>query len=824
MLQIKNVKKIYNTKGEQVTALNGVSIDFPENGMVFLLGKSGSGKSTLLNIAGGLDAPDEGEIIVRGKSSAQFSSGDYDSYRNTFVGFIFQEYNILNEFSVGENVALALELQDKRKDRAAIERILEQVDLGGMYDRAPNTLSGGQKQRVAIARALVKNPEIIMADEPTGALDSTTGKQVLDTLKKLSKDKLVMVVSHDRDFAAQYADRIIELKDGSVVSDLSRTEGGEMVKSNLCIVSENTVSVSCGATLTDGEAEQIVRFLKGKKSAFVISSEQQLIPERKKAETGGGFEPTRQTPPKEYETSDARFIDSHLPFRHALKMGLSSVFAKPLRLAVTLVLTMVAFIVFGVFSTLVTFDENEMAAETLSSSDFGAAVLKKNGLINMRRFVYLPGVGETGETIDYTVSISTGLYGCYISEEEFLETNRLFPEMQFVPVFNLNDPLNFARYNQRGRSNHFYAPFQNFQGFVPVSKTEGNRAFALVAGTAPSAADEIAVSQYVYESFLQFGCVNRTTNEIEAIGSYDDLIGKTIELYINVRSVYLKITGIFDPQEEFTEFLDLKTGQAQKQYLTLDLRKEALAEVFASSMSSLCVVGDGFYHDYAYLDMDRTTVESHVNNIIKDADGKTSYQFVSCDYTEAPDAPYQFLYASLNGARSAKCSEFFHDVVRREGDCQWSTTYPFLSEITKSESLLNKIFPIIGSVAGILAVFAALLLFNFISASINARKKEIGILRAVGARGIDIFKIFFIEALCLTFACFVLGNLGSIAACAIVNPIIIAKGIFAFNFFVFGWKNMLMLLAIAVVTSSLATVIPVVITAKKKPVEAIRSI
>ena len=223
MLEVKNLTKIYSSKGGvSVKALDDVSVVFPETGMVFLLGKSGSGKSTLLNVAGGLDKPDDGEIIVKGKSSKEFSASDFDSYRNTFIGFVFQEYNILNEFTIEQNIALALQLQSKPNDKKAVAALLEQVDLADYGKRKPNTLSGGQKQRVAIARALIKEPEIIMADEPTGALDSTTGKQVLDTLKKLSEKKLVIVVSHDREFAEYYGDRIIELKDGKIISDVSK--------------------------------------------------------------------------------------------------------------------------------------------------------------------------------------------------------------------------------------------------------------------------------------------------------------------------------------------------------------------------------------------------------------------------------------------------------------------------------------------------------------------------------------------------------------------------------------------------------------------------
>lgn len=161
MLEIRELTKVYKTKGgAEVRALDGVSVRFEEKGMVFLLGKSGSGKSTLLNLCGGLDSPDSGEIVIKGRSSKDFTQSDFDSYRNTFVGFVFQEYNILNEFSVEDNIALALELQGKNKEKERVKEILRQVEMEDYARRKPNTLSGGQKQRIAIARALVKNPEI----------------------------------------------------------------------------------------------------------------------------------------------------------------------------------------------------------------------------------------------------------------------------------------------------------------------------------------------------------------------------------------------------------------------------------------------------------------------------------------------------------------------------------------------------------------------------------------------------------------------------------------------------------------------------------------
>ena len=275
MLEVRNLVKIYKPKkGVPVTALNHVSLVFPQKGMVFLLGKSGSGKSTLLNVLGGLDRCNSGDILIQGKSTKSFRQSHFDSYRNTYVGFIFQEYNILEEFSVGANIALALQLQGLKPDSQKVNEILKQVDLEGYGNRKPNELSGGQKQRVAIARALVKNPKIIMADEPTGALDSMTGRQILTTLKKLSRDKLVIVVSHDREFAEQYADRIIELADGQVIRDVEQVGEDLDHQDAVPVFMEDSVSLPEHYELTEEDREAIGDYIQkmisvGKEPKFI---------------------------------------------------------------------------------------------------------------------------------------------------------------------------------------------------------------------------------------------------------------------------------------------------------------------------------------------------------------------------------------------------------------------------------------------------------------------------------------------------------------------------------------------------------------------------
>lgn len=218
-MRVLNVKKTYRAKGVAVEALKGISFSLPAQGMVFLLGKSGSGKSTLMNILGGLDTADSGEMEVCGKRLDSLSSRELNEYRNYSCGFVFQEYNLIPELNVGENVMIALQLQGQKNPNEEVKKALAQVELAGYENRKVTELSGGQRQRVAIARALVKNPDIILADEPTGALDGETGESIWKLLREISREKLVVAVSHDRDFAERYGDRIIELADGKVISD-----------------------------------------------------------------------------------------------------------------------------------------------------------------------------------------------------------------------------------------------------------------------------------------------------------------------------------------------------------------------------------------------------------------------------------------------------------------------------------------------------------------------------------------------------------------------------------------------------------------------------
>ena len=227
MLELNGIVKNYSAGGSDIRALRGISVKFRKNEFVSVLGPSGCGKTTLLNIIGGLDHYTSGDLIINGKSTKQYRDRDWDTYRNHSVGFVFQSYNLIPHQTVLSNVELALTLSgvSKAERRRRAAEALEKVGLGDQLGKKPNQMSGGQMQRVAIARALVNEPDIILADEPTGALDSETSVQIMDILKEIAKDKLIIMVTHNPDLAEQYSTRIIRLLDGEVKSDSDPFDG-----------------------------------------------------------------------------------------------------------------------------------------------------------------------------------------------------------------------------------------------------------------------------------------------------------------------------------------------------------------------------------------------------------------------------------------------------------------------------------------------------------------------------------------------------------------------------------------------------------------------
>lgn len=597
MLEIRNLTKIYKSKGGVITkALDGVSIKFPSTGLVFLLGKSGSGKSTLLNVTGGLDRPDDGEIIIKGRNSKTFSGSDFDSYRNTFIGFIFQEYNILNEFNVEQNISLSLQLQGKKNDKEAVDKILESVDLKGFGKRKPNTLSGGQKQRIAIARALIKNPEIIMADEPTGALDSTTGKQVFDTLKKLSKEKLVIVVSHDRDFAEYYGDRIIELSDGKVISDVTKeTVEAKELSENVEIINDNVISIKNAKDITKEEFDNIYKLLKESDGEVIISKDEKQLPLIKQAihirndNKSEVFNETKEIEFIDYNGNETKFIKSRLPFKRAFKMGASSLKTKPVRMIFTIFLTLVALIMFGVASTLLLYDPNYSLSSGLANSANDYEAISKEYPYTVVYETYDNATFELDK--DENQSSWTSTSHGHFSKEEINELNNNTVGHYFVGIFGYSSDGRVIRFRDKDLQSSDYYFIEGMNGFIDAKPSELEKSnISLSYGKAPKDTNEIAISTYVADSLM---------NASQDIYSYDDIVGK--EFLMNIQTwnhsydQNFKISGIYDCGMIPYKFDSLKNTADR------DLANE-FKGYLSYSYQLYCYVCEDFYGFYDFRD------------------------------------------------------------------------------------------------------------------------------------------------------------------------------------------------------------------------------
>ena len=413
-----------------------MTLDFPDTGMVFLLGRSGSGKSTMLNIIGGLDTPTEGELIVDGRSSRTFWETDLDSYCNTYVGFVFQEYNLMDGYTVGRNVSLALDLQGRRGAAERVDDILRRVGLADRFGntfarRYPGELSGGQKQRVAIASALEKQPKIILADEPTGALDFRTGEQLYELLKQLSADKLVIVVTHDEDAARKYGDRIIELADGEVASDTG--------------------------------------------------------PQPEERDNGDG----------------AAFVASRLPLRRTLAMGLAGFAARPIRLIVSVLLSVVALAAFGIVVTVATVNETDIILGSMYERDMRMLTVRGSYAEDtpeiVEEYIGVPPM-RVYSPANMNIHISTD---AYVPMDSFSLGLLCTGE---IPYFAELDP-DYGDGDAR---------------LTPDDRFEDASLCRL-----PEKEDEIAITDLHANMFMEFG-YRGADGSVTEITSPDDLIGKTL--------------------------------------------------------------------------------------------------------------------------------------------------------------------------------------------------------------------------------------------------------------------------------------------------------
>lgn len=932
MIEVRNLKKTYKPKkGKAVEALKGINLKFEETGLVFILGKSGSGKSTLLNMLGGLDKFDEGEIIIKGKSSEKFTQSDFDSYRNTFIGFIFQEYNILNDFTVGANIALAMELQGKKPTKESLNKILNEVDLEGYAGRKPNELSGGQKQRVAIARALIKNPEIIMADEPTGALDSNTGKQVFDTLKKLSKKKLVIVVSHDRDFAEQYGDRVIELADGEVISDIKKyIAKASNLSEGIDIIEDKIIHIKSGYELTKQDLDMINEYLRNNKTAdSFISIDSRTNDEIKRAvriDDHGNREDFCKTSDenlnvKKYDVNEFRLIRSKLPLKNSLKMAFGSLKKKPFRLIMTIILSTVAFSLFGLVNTMSSYKDVKAGADSIMDSHVDYTSFTKE------------------RYIDY------GTYGYYhqslLSEADVKNIEEKFPDLKFNKMVD-PDNVSFAfggnlfdeeKITINADMSYYVSAFS---GAAYIDENIIQDMGYTLTGELPKADNEIVITKFAAESFVKAGYKKDYTEEkATEIKQEADMIGKTISLRMGKNKEFT-VVGILDTNyngeryEKYKEEIKGTTGL--KDYIMfsemIDVNGysyHALVFPTQNVFNELVLADKGVYlhapeysisfvdnvDDYNFIDINRVLElreadESMKQNIVM-FDGKTALdeneiilplsalsmdnelyaalteskdvsvikQLIQEHEIEIKNFPVTMTYASISSGWSDESKKIKIAGVYIEDESQSSsmaivydgfygqfsmntdgkytavlanmpdgrddvealvkyaldngiegyryelkncTSYT-IDIVNSGISSAKKVLLYMGI---FFAVFAAIMLMNFIATSISYKKREIGILRAVGARGTDVFKIFFNESLIIATINWFISSIVTGTIVYIINSVCRKDYNLVITILHFGIIQLAIMFAISVSVAFVASFIPVYRVSRKKPIEAIR--
>ena len=344
MIAVNNLTKVYKTRRREVRALNNVSFTLPDTGMIFIVGKSGSGKSTLLNIISGLDKMTSGKIIAGGNNIESMTPAMREKYLGSYIGYVFQDYRLIEDFTVRQNVALAADISDSGNSP---DEFISLVGLRGYENRLPKELSGGQKQRVAIARALVKNSKVILADEPTGNLDQATTKEVLQLLKEVSKTTLVVIVSHNLRDADEYADRIIELADGRVISDKSRIEGYD----NKFGVKNGVVHLPHHRDLQKVEIGELLR--RGKNSRGIVQAK-------------GGFAPTKEL---EYSDVNNKLRNKKMSFGNILKVFAVFFRRRLFSKAAMVFMAAVILSVFYIIQSLTLYDTSTAIMDSLVNAD-----------------------------------------------------------------------------------------------------------------------------------------------------------------------------------------------------------------------------------------------------------------------------------------------------------------------------------------------------------------------------------------------------------------------------------------------------------------------
>ena len=772
MLEIKHIKKSYKTGDFVQKALNDVSIQFRQNEFVAILGPSGSGKTTLLNVLGGLDHYDSGDLIINGKSTKNFKAADWDAYRNNSVGFIFQSYNLIGHISIQDNVEMALTLSNvkKKERRKRAREALKSVGLLEHAHKRPNQLSGGQMQRVAIARSLVNNPDIILADEPTGALDSNTSKQIMDLIQKIASDKLVIMVTHNQDLAYQYATRVIEVKDGKVVSDSN--------------------------PLTKEEQEEEQYKLKKTKMSFMEAL----------------YLSFNNIMTKKGRTLITAFASSIGIIGIALILSLSNGFDLQIDKFERGILSAMPIMISKQSMDL---DEESLVQLTGEEQekypDKQTVIPKDNALESL---VHQNKIND--DYINYIENIPSDLvYG--VSYTKMTALNVLTEHDGKVSVADTQD-ISFSALPKSLDENTPNAAMEAY--------------YDILAGTLPQKKEDIVLivdaSNRVNTEILQLLGFD-TMDEIP----FDEIIGKTIKVALNddfyvkmgdyfvrnpdLQSVYdnsitLTVSGILRMKEDFPSYVASAS---------LCYTDELLDEVIAANNESEIVKAQQASDVNVLTGMPFS--DSTSNPSSSSSAGMTMTKDTVLGYLGADQTPYMIYLFPKDFERKDELLKYL-DAYNDDKEDDDKVIYMDQAELisSMSSSIMSAVTIVLIAFSSISLIVSSIMIGIITYISVLERTKEIGILRALGARKKDISRVFNAEtfiigitsgligigiALILTIpANQIIYNLTELENVAILNPL-----------------HALILILVSMTLTMIGGFIPARIAAKKDPVEALRT-
>ena len=772
MLELKNIVKKYNTGGSEVEVLKSVNIHFRENEFVSILGASGSGKTTLLNIIGGLDKYTSGDMSLMGRSTKEFKDRDWDSYRNGTIGFVFQSYNLISHLSVIENVKLALSIsgQSNAENDEKAKKVLEDVGLADHLYKKPNQLSGGQMQRVAIARALVTDPKIILADEPTGALDSKTSVQIMELIKEISKTKLVIMVTHNPEIAKKYSDRIVRVKDGEIQEDTTPYVAEE--------VADN------GFTL--------------KKTAMVFTS--------------------------------------------AIKSSFKNLLTKKFRTFMTVVASSIGIISIG------------LVLAISSGMDKYIQTMQNENLSSMPIMI-------SANQVNFGLSVDDDNSEKDSNGSELVPKSRRDMHRNLYSVDSLGNGETFINYIQNNAKDYYsaidfaegyklQALTKNAKGDVVAVKQEQTSLNDSIFGVLPEDKNLI-MNQYEvvkssrdnfeYPSDNEVVLFTAKNNEIDkatikALGfdentkvKYEDVIGKEFSVIDN-NNYYRKIADRFVPRDVDGKMYD--SGNKVKVVAILKAKdsftRPQMTVGYTRALQKLMIEKEAKSDIVVAQQKDKT--RNVITNQKMDSD--TAEQLLATLGAKTAPSAINIYPKSFNDRDkiAGVINDFNKKVAEKYGSDssdyhKYSITYADLAKqmTTIMSQMINTISLILSAFAGISLIVSSIMIGILTYVSVVERTKEIGVLRAIGARKKDITRIFIAEAGLIGF---VSGAVGVVVTMLLSVPISgsIAKALKVEAFTAsLNAQSSIGLIALSLVLTLIASIIPSRIAAKKDPVEALRT-